>query len=481
LMKAFADAFRAIVQAPYKLDNVVSANPKFEMKRNVDEAWVVVYGDDTLGEVTVDGPAGSLRADYAQDRRPGTGAYKVLYVRRPAAGDWTVRISGGTAGAAYAVIQRSALRPFLLEPDPRNAPAGTPVKLVAGIGADRGSAPTAPADLPEDLVVELEVGGRTVRMHDGAGGDAVPRDGRYTAEITFDHEGETPVTVHARSALLNASVTEKIKVAGMFAYRGGPIEIDLGTLHAPAESCRDFRINAQQTGLVPFELRPVRGLPYAHVFSVRGQQGALQAGGPTLALSPGEPLRLCLAVSRWANSSRGAGEHWLELEAASRGGDSSHVHLHVRWEVQGLPWILKWIWLILLIGALLLILLIVYGYVKPKRFPRNLAMILVPDYDDLDLSPRPLSECRGVGIGWYRDARAYLHPSFRIDGSARDALARLEAIAGGVQIVWMGGGPLERETTEGWEPVPAGGRRVIGGANYRFGDHGPYFRVSMAR
>jgi hypothetical protein len=42
-MGAFAEAFRHIVGAPYKLDNLVSAQPAFDVKPHVDEIWIVVY------------------------------------------------------------------------------------------------------------------------------------------------------------------------------------------------------------------------------------------------------------------------------------------------------------------------------------------------------------------------------------------------------------------------------------------------------
>ena len=70
LMGAFAEAFRHIVGAPYKLDNLVSAQPAFDVKPHVDEIWIVVYDNDMLGDVTIQTPNGMKQADYAQDRHP---------------------------------------------------------------------------------------------------------------------------------------------------------------------------------------------------------------------------------------------------------------------------------------------------------------------------------------------------------------------------------------------------------------------------
>src|SRR6185503_2346464 len=45
LVEAFTDAFRQIVQAPYKIYAPVSSQPAFNMKQHIEEAWVIVYGD----------------------------------------------------------------------------------------------------------------------------------------------------------------------------------------------------------------------------------------------------------------------------------------------------------------------------------------------------------------------------------------------------------------------------------------------------
>jgi hypothetical protein len=106
LMKAFAGVFRRVVQAPYELDGEVASVPTFRIRPQIDEAWVVIYGDDTLAEASVEGPAGTVRADSASDRHAGAGAYRVAHIASPPAGTWHVRVSGGGPGAAYAVVQR---------------------------------------------------------------------------------------------------------------------------------------------------------------------------------------------------------------------------------------------------------------------------------------------------------------------------------------------------------------------------------------
>jgi len=267
LIKAFADSFRKIVQAPYEVDSPVAEQPAFEIKPKVEEAWIVVYGDDTLGDVTIDGPEGRKPADYAQDRRPGAGAYKVLHLFNPTAGMWSVHVMGGGA-AAYAVIQRSGLAPIFLEP--QTAVVGVPVPLVVGVGSDRSGNSILPAqDLPPDITLEAEMEGQHVQLtDDGAHGDATAHDGRYSAMVTFHNIGQVPVLVKLRSTLIDRSVRAEVAVTGMFRALGGPIEINMGDFKAPAESCREFQLRAEHKGVLPFEIAVLRDLPAGYKFEI---------------------------------------------------------------------------------------------------------------------------------------------------------------------------------------------------------------------
>jgi hypothetical protein len=481
LMKAFAGVFRHLVNAPYEQDSLISANPSFEMKPRVDDAWVVVYGDDTLGEVTIDSPRGPLRADYAQDRRPKAGAYRVLYVQNPTPGKWTIRSIGGGPGAAYAVVQRSALEPVLIEP--RTAIAGVPVAVVAGIGQRSGTILTA-SEFPEHLEMDLTASGRTYRLvDDGTNGDRTAADGRYTGMVTFDDVGPAVVTLHVKSTLLDRTIRETIQISGQFHYHGGPISLDLSSLKAGTETCRDFTLVADHQGRIPFEVHLLQPLPAGQKLEVRSGRGSSTEGGKPLSIGPGDPLRLCLSTTRRTSASKASGEPRMELAVVGPSSPDARVRFDLTWEVVPLTWWQLWGWLVLGILALLLLLAWINGYIKPRRFQRNLALVFVQDWDDLDdQSPQPLAQWKGVGIGWYRDARAYLHPNFRVSGNSRGAISSLHAIAGGTQVRPGAGGNLSRETIDGdWEAVPATGRRGSSGEVFRVGDTGPYFKIMVRR
>ncbi len=476
LMKAFAEAFRHIVGAPYKLDNLVSAQPSFDMKPHVDEAWVVVYGDASLGEVTLETPGGVRRADYAQDSRAGAGAYKVLYATSPPAGRWTVHVTGGGPGAAYAVVQRSALQPVLLEP--ASAVAGVPVQVSAGLSASAGTILT-PNDFPEPVTMTLEVAGRTYPL------TANGTDGRYSAMVTFDNPGDAEVTLHAKSEnIIDRTVKAKIPVSGLFRYHGGPLLLDLGLVKAGQKGCAERTLSdVEHQGAISFLMKPLMSPPAGETLDIEEPGGILTASGNRVPIRPGQPIRVCVSVGRRAGSFEAQGEQWLELDAAGMNSPESRVPIRLKWRVQPLSF---WeLWGTLILGVLLLlgILFFLYGFIKPERFQRNLAVIFVPERSEIEeQSPQPITQWKGVGIGWYRDARAYLHGNFRISPKSAGALASLHAVRGGTRVDPAAGGLLYRETSDlEWEQVNQNGRRAATSDVFRVGERGPYFKISVRR
>jgi len=479
IMKAFAGSFRRIVQAPYEIDNVVSVQPSFDMKPNVDEAWIVVYGDDTLGDVSIEGPGQTVKADYATDRWSGAGAYKVAYLQQPPRGRWTVHASGGGPGVAYAVVQRSALTPVLLEP--KRALSGAQVRLVAGIRAGLQGILVRDPELLRDLTVTAEVQGKTIPLADGgAQPDAVAGDGRFSGNVVFRGSGKVQVRIRIRSPLVDRTINATVDVAGVFRYTGGPIDIDLGTLGVNAESCRQLIFQAEFQGDVPFELRALHRLPSGHTLAVRVPAGRITPGKDPVVAHNGDRFEVCLATSKRAPSSVAAGEPWLELRVAGSEAPEHKITIRLRWQVKGLSFWQRWGWLILLILGILLLLFIILGYVLPQRFQGGLAVVFVPERDELDeQTPQPVKQWKGVGIGFYRNARAYLHPDYRLSGNPQGALASLHAARGGTQVMPGRGMSLSRETIEAdWENVPVLGRRARAGDVYRIGDRGPYFRIA---
>ena len=480
MMNAFANAFRRIVQAPYRIDHQVADAPGFEIKRNVQEAWVVVYGDTSLAAAELEGPGGTSQADYAADAWASAGAYKVAYFQQPAAGSWTVKTQGGGKGVAYAVIQRTDLVPVLVSP--AQALAGMEVPLVVEIRGGVNGEAVNDAELLKDAVVTAELEGRKLTLLDhGAAGDAAAQDGRYSGLARFPKAGEIPVRLHLQSAVADRDNAATVSVGGQFNYAGGPLEIDLGALGVNAESCRPLAFQADHQGNVEFELQSLKAPPAGHSLDVRLPAGVLAADNGTASLNPNDLLRVCLKTAARVASSEAGGEPWLVLRVAGSQQPEHQIVIKLRWQVQGLSFWELWGWLVWSVLAALALLFILLGFMLPQRFRGALAVTFVPERDELDeQSPQPVKQWRGVGIGFYRNARAYLHPDFRLSGKAGGALAGLYAEPGGNRVAPGAGVSLFRETLHGdWEPVPPAGNRCRAGDIYRVGSHGPYFRIAV--
>ena len=202
-----------------------------------------------------------------------------------------------------------------------------------------------------------------------------------------------------------------------------------------------------------------------------------------VALKPSTSLRLCLITARSAASSRALGEERAALEVAGGGTATQRVPLALTWEVQGMSFWQRWWKLLLALFLLLLALFVAGGFILPRRFAPALAVTFVPDREELDeQSPQPVRQWRGVGIGFYRDARAFLHSDYRLSGSHRGALASLHAERRAVRVAPGKGAALYRETLDGeWESVPPEGRSARPGDVYRAGDAGPFFRIGSRR
>lgn len=479
LMAAFADAFRRTVQAPFRADSRVADSPTFEMKPEIDEAWVVIFGDTTLSSASVVGPGGEVAADFAADQQPRAGAYRVAYLSQPAAGTWEVRATGGGPDVSYAVIERSSLGPVLLEP--RSVIAGVETPLVVALRASEAGADIRPADLGEAVKMEATIEGRTIELRDnGAAPDTTAGDGRFAATITLSQPGQATVELRASNSFIDRTAEAVIEVSGMFRYTGPPVRLDFGTVQAGDSSCVALQFNAEHVGSVPLELRALESLPSGHALELRAVGSSTRPGGEALLLGPADEKTLCLVTERRAPSSAGDGKRWLELRMRGVEAPEAGVPLELTWQVNGLSFWELWKWWILGVLGVLLLIFIVYGFIKPHSFPRELALIYVPELDDMeDNLPQPIRSWKGTGKGWYRNARAYLTPDFRITGKKKGALVMLEATGSRTVLVKGIGGVLFRDGGDGdFDEVPEQGRRVRGGETYRVGERGPYFQTA---
>lgn len=481
LMAAFAQAFRRIMRAPYRIDHLVEREPQFEVQPRVETMWVVVYGDTSLESVTLTGADGrTYPADYAADSLPRAGAYRVARIDTPTAGAWRLETRGGGPGRAYAVVQRSSLGPVLHAPS--EAQADVQTRLVAAITPRQDATPITDPELLAESSLTASIEGERVALNDnGAGADEHAGDGLFSGYYRFARTGDQGVDLHLVSPFADAEGRALVRVRGVFHFSGPPLTAHLGHLEAGESRCVTLSPEVEHRGGIPFRLETWGSLPSGHQPHVRLGGERLDPDGAAVQWRAGTPLDVCLEVGPRAPSSQSAGERGVTLSVDGDTAPDQRIEIALHWEVKGLGLWQRWGWLIILVLVSLLILFIALGFILPKRFPATLAINLAPEQDDLDeYPPQSIRIWRGVGIGFYRDARAYVHPDYRLGGKSRGALARLRAIGGStVRIDPQGGHPLYREEINGeWRPVPLDGEIARPAEVYRVGDSGPYVRLS---
>jgi hypothetical protein len=470
LMAAFADGFRRAIGAPYRVDGTVAARPDFEMKRGIQEAWIVVYGDASLNAASVSGPAGSQPATYASDSYGAAGAYRVAYLRTPSAGKYRISATAGGPQVAYAVVQRSNLRPFLVSP--RVAAAGAATRIVAGLhNGDR--VPLAAADMPGVMRIDAEIDGRSVPM-------TAEADGNFSGLITFNSTGRVKVRLHAVGDVVDRVAEETIDVNGFYRYTGGPLHIDFGSFRFGENACREAPISADQQGTIPLVLEMRQRLPVGYSLELRSAAGTHRPGESSLQFAPTDRLQLCLVAGPRVASSESSDALWGTIQPA--GQPSQAAQLYLAWHVLGLSWLQRWWRVLAIVVGLLLLGLIILGIVLPHRWPRAIQIVYASSLEDLDEAvPQEIKPIPGTGVGFYRNARAYLHPDFRVSSREKGAAVKIEAIRRGVLVSGVHGSKVCRDLGNEWAPLPAAGWRGRLGEPLRVDGAELFFRLQSGR
>lgn len=413
LLPQFTAVFQRLVGAAHTTQDRLATQPGIEIKPGVDDAWVIVTGDATLTAASLIGADGPVQGKLAAYNHPTAGAYRALHVRRPKAGRYQLSAVGGGSGVAYAVIQTASIRPFLIEPGTAalNVPARTVVEL-RGRDGQRvvGSA------IPAGAKVSVEVAGKTIPL-------TAQTDGTFHADVTYASMGTVPVRIRLSSDILDRVEEQHVTVSGRFRYAGGVQRVDFGQLGVSGISCRSLRdTEIDQVGPVTFDVRQPSPLPEDHALVARnsaapasggrgpapGGSHASQDGILTFIRQPGEAIALCLETGPSAASSTATDQR---VTLVARGYPGQAIPVDVTWHVQGLTWWQRYGWIVLTLIAIAAAIAVALGYYTPHRWPRGLAVSFAPTLADLDLlRPVPIKTWKGTGIGFYRDARAYLHP-----------------------------------------------------------------------
>jgi hypothetical protein len=129
-------------------------------------------------------------------------------------------------------------------------------------------------------------------------------------------------------------------------------------------------------------------------------------------------------------------------------------HFPVSTSVLPDPWLHCWWRRIVAALAILMTAVIGYGYWSPCRFGRQMGVVLSPNEDLADGVFHAFRSTRGARVGFYRDARAFIHADYRVDGRRRGAVAVVKADQRGVRLTSMPGSRLsKRMADDEWEEI----------------------------
>lgn len=190
------------------------------------------------------------------------------------------------------------------------------------------------------------------------------------------------------------------------------------------------------------------------------------------AFDPDNPwLDVCLDVPRCAGevSPDGVRLHVRPLtpEFADR-----EATIGVKWTVVNRNPFACYGWLLGPLLGLLGLFLLVFGIVRPNRFPDGASLRVGANARAVKRSSGVvLTDCPGSGAGFYRDARLGLHGDGTCSGRLRDAILTLKAAPGGLVVI-SGRLQMQNRRSGQWEEADerTRGHTPISGAIYRVGD-----------
>ncbi len=149
-------------------------------------------------------------------------------------------------------------------------------------------------------------------------------------------------------------------------------------------------------------------------------------------------------------------QHKLIIQAPTADGSLGSSEIPLLLETNSTPWWRCALPFALAAVALLVAAVIIYGFIWPARFHRQLG-VLIANEEDLDEGIFLLLRAqRGTGGGFYRHARAYIREDYRVNGNASAAIACLRADRGRVMLRPMHGSLiLSHNEEDAWTPLSA--------------------------
>lgn len=307
------------------------------------------------------------------------------------------------------------------------------------------------ASTPPDRI-EVTVPGGTVgltRAGDGAyRGEWIPRS-LGSVELTWTPIGSDQVS----------PTRSTVDVVGRLDL-GIPEPVDLGTVGGSSDTESTLELgDVDVQGRFELTVR-VEDTPDRSVLEIDPGTGwtAVTDGSVSLPLDTTGPRAWPLRLRVGSCPEGRSPDEPFHVVLSTTAPDGSPVQLRVPVTVRIVEdsWLHCWWPVLALTGGLLLTGIVIHGFWSPSRFAPRVGLILSQDEDvDAEGFFHPIRAQRGSGSGFYRDARIYLHPDFRLSRRSGGALARLRADGSRVRLRALPGASLQRHTADGdWEPVP---------------------------
>lgn len=211
---------------------------------------------------------------------------------------------------------------------------------------------------------------------------------------------------------------------------------------------------------------------------VNGQWMPLGEDPVRLTLQPGgaQRYRVQILTEKCPAACAPDEPHEVAIQARRVDGSVLRTSAPLSVSIEPDPWLdCYWQWLAgaagILLGGI-----IAYGFISPSRFPARIGVQFAAEEDVSEGVFYEIRRASGAHAGFYRDARVYIQPDYRLTGKKAGSLARLRADSGRIQIKEDIHGSLERLAVDGtWELLPDREFPVPTGVLFRTVDRSLYF------
>ena len=327
-------------------------------------------------------------------------------------------------------------------------------------------------------VVWLDDGGERVPL-DSAGGRRFQVSRRYST--AQDREWTVVVELPGRGSFRSPLHTLRVATPLQLLT---PSSLDFGSVSAGTatlrdDHCLDLDLSASrglEEQLFNLELDHPSGDCLASpviVSSGRRSDRPMRLPLVGYVLSPRE--RLCLEVPACAGEVAPDDVALRIVPVAAMWADQE-ARVDLQWQVVGRSWLACNAWWLTIVVAVLLMVWIAMGFIRPARLPAEVAVRIAGSERGLRRTAAiPLRECRGSSAGFYRDACLGIHNDGAVNGRVRGALVRLRACRTRTVVILGNVEMLDRRKRRWVEPDDlASGHLPSPSAAYRAGE--VYFR-----